>query len=122
VGPLGHFSLGLVAKPAVPKVPLGILLLATWIFDVLAIAFGLAGIEKGGSAGLPWSHGLFMSVIWSVLAALLTARIYRDHRAGVVVGLFGVQPLGAGLCFPSYPLLQLFLAFVAMELWTSVAI
>ncbi len=28
-----------------------------------------------------------MSVIWSLLAALLAARIYRDHRAGVIVGL-----------------------------------
>jgi hypothetical protein len=28
-----------------------------------------------------------MSVILSLLAALLAARIYRDHRAGVVVGL-----------------------------------
>jgi hypothetical protein len=87
MGPIGHFSVGLAAKPAVPKVPLGILLLATWILDVLAIVFGFAGIEKGGSAGLPWSHGLFMSIIWSVLAALLATRIYRDQRTGLVVGL-----------------------------------
>jgi hypothetical protein len=87
MGPIGHFSVGLAAKPLAPKVPLGILLLATWILDVLAIVFGFAGIERGGSAGLPWSHGLFMSVVWSVLAALLAARIYRDQRAGVVVGL-----------------------------------
>lgn len=87
MGPIGHFSVGLAAKPAVPKVPLGVLLLATWVLDVLAIAFGFAGIEKGGTAGLPWSHGLFMSIIWSVMAALLVARIYRDHRAGEVVGL-----------------------------------
>ncbi|MGO8794616.1 MAG: hypothetical protein ACLQLC_07325 [Candidatus Sulfotelmatobacter sp.] len=87
MGPIGHLSIGLAAKPAVPKVPLGVLFLATWILDVLAIAFGFAGIEQGGRAGLPWSHGLFMSVIWSVLAALLARRIYRDYRAGVVVGL-----------------------------------
>jgi len=87
MGPIGHFSVGLAAKPLAPKVPLGVLLLATWLLDVLAIGFGFAGIERGGSAGLPWSHGLFMSVIWSVVAALLAARIYRDHRAGMVVGL-----------------------------------
>ncbi len=87
MGPIGHFSVGLAAKTAVPKVPLGVLLLATWVLDVLAIAFGFAGIEKGGTAGLPWSHGLFMSIIWSVIAALLAARIYRDNRAGEVVGL-----------------------------------
>src|ERR1019366_7925123 len=87
MGPIGHFSVGLAAKPTAPKVPLGILLLATWILHVLAVAFGFAGIERGGSAGLPWPHGLFMSVVWSVVAALVTARIYRDHRAGLVVGL-----------------------------------
>jgi len=87
MGPIGHFSLGLAAKPVAPRVPLGVLLLATWILDVLAIVFGFAGIERGGGAGLPWSHGLFMSAIWSVVAALLAARIWRDHCAGVVVGL-----------------------------------
>ena len=87
MGPLGHFSVGLAAKPVAPKVPLGVLLLATVIPDLLAIALGFAGIERGGSAGLPWSHGLFMSVIGSAVAALLLARIYRDYRAGVVVGL-----------------------------------
>jgi len=87
MGPIGHFSVALAAKPMVPKVSLGVLLVARWMLDILAIVFGLAGIERGGSAGLPWSHGLFMSVIWSVVAALLAARIYRDHRAGVIVGL-----------------------------------
>jgi len=87
MGPIGHFSVGLAAKPAAPKVPLGILLLATWFLDVIAICLGLAGIERGGSAGLSWSHGLVMSVVWSVLAAVLTARMYRDQRAGMVVGL-----------------------------------
>ena len=86
MGPLGHFSVGLVAKPRTSKVPLGILLLATWILDVLAIAFGFAGIE-GGVDGNPWSHGLFMSVMWSLAVGLLTSHIYRDRRAGVVIGL-----------------------------------
>ena len=87
MGPIGHFSVGLAAKTMAAKVPLGILLLATWILDVLAIVFGFAGIEKAGNIGNPWSHGLFMSIVWSVLAALLITRIYRDRRAGMVVGL-----------------------------------
>ena len=86
MGPIGHFAVGLAAKPTAPKVPLGILLLATWILDILAIAFGFAGIEDV-KRGIPWSHGLFMSVIWSVFAALFAARLYREYRAGVIVGL-----------------------------------
>ena len=86
MGPFGHCAVGLAAKPVAPKVPIGILFLATVILDVLAIAFAFAGIESV-ETGIPWSHGLFMSVIWSLVAAFLAARIYRDHRAGVVVGL-----------------------------------
>ncbi|MGA2203442.1 MAG: hypothetical protein ABSG40_15900 [Terriglobales bacterium] len=86
MGPIGHFAVGLAAKPVAPKVPIFVLLVATVILDVLAIAFAFAGIE-GVKTGIPWSHGLFMSVMWSVVAALLAARIYRDFRAGAVVGL-----------------------------------
>jgi len=42
MGPIGHFGVGLAAKPTVPKVPLGVLPLATWILDLLAVAFGLS--------------------------------------------------------------------------------
>ena len=87
VGPIGHFSVGLAFKPASPKVPLTLLLLAAWLLDVLAIGFGFAGIESGGSEGSVWSHGLLMAVVWSVLAAVLATKIFRDRRAGVVVGL-----------------------------------
>jgi len=102
MGPIGHFSVGLAAKPATPKVPLGVLLLATWLLDILAIAFGFAGIERAGDAKVPWSHGLFMSVVWSVIAALLAARIYRDRRAGIIVGLLVFSHWVLG--FISHPL------------------
>ena len=82
----GHCAVGLAVKPVAPKVPLGILLLATMMLDVLAIAFGWMGIE-GGRAGIPWSHSLLMSVVWSVAAGLLCSRIFHNHRAGVVIGL-----------------------------------
>lgn len=87
MGPLGHCAIGLAAKPAAPKVWLGVLLLATLFLDILAIPFTLAGIEGPPGAPHPWSHGLFMSVIWSIVAALLTVRIYQSRRAGAVVGL-----------------------------------
>ena len=61
MGPIGHFAVGLAAKPVAPKVPIFVLLVATVILDVLAIAFAFAGIE-GVKTGIPWSHGLFMSV------------------------------------------------------------
>jgi hypothetical protein len=122
MGPIGHFSVGLAAKPAAPRVPLGVLLLATWLLDILAISFGYAGFQ-GGQVGNPWSDGLLMSVVWSAAFGLLATRTYRNYRAGMVVGLlvfwsFGFQPLGARLHIASHPFLQLFLAFVAVELRT----
>jgi hypothetical protein len=62
MGIFGHCAVGLAAKPAAPKVPLGVLLLATVILDVPAISFGWAGIE-GVTIGIPWSHGLFPTSI-----------------------------------------------------------
>lgn len=86
MGLLGHCAVGLAAKPVACKVPLGILLLAPLILDILAITFAFAGIESGNT-GNPWSHGLFMSLIWSLAAALVCARIYGDYRTGAVIGL-----------------------------------
>jgi len=82
---LGHCAVGLAAKPVAPKVPLGILLLATMMLDFLAMSFTWVGIE-GGRTGNPWSHGLFMAVLWSMAAAFLCARLYHSRGAGVVIG------------------------------------
>lgn len=87
MGPFGHGAVGLAAKPVASHVPLGILLLARVILDIFATAFVYAGIEGGATTGNPWSHGLFMSVVWSLIAALLVARMHRSNRAGTVVGL-----------------------------------
>jgi len=84
MGPLGHCAVGMAAKPLAPRVSLGVLLIAPFALDLLAIE--LAGIE-GGAKGIPWSHGLFMSVVWSALAGLVGAGMFRDRRSGVVIGL-----------------------------------
>ncbi len=86
---LGHLGLGFAAKVIAPKVHLAVLLVATELIDILWGIFYFTGIDRGG-AGLdssPWSHSLFMSAIWSVLAAVLAAWIYHDRRSGIVAGL-----------------------------------
>jgi hypothetical protein len=91
MGWIGHCAVGMAAKPWAPKAPLGVLLLATISLDLLAIAFALVGIENSRNGILPWSHGLFMSMVWSVAVALLVARIFHSYRAGVVAGLMVVS-------------------------------
>lgn len=99
--PIAHASIGLMAKPAAPKAPLWVLLVATEVPDLLFFAFEAAGIEHQAvthfdfSHGLtylspaliPWSHGLFMCIIWSVVAAAIAFLFYRDRRTSIVVGL-----------------------------------
>jgi hypothetical protein len=82
---IAHLGVGLAAKQFAPKAPVGVLLVASEAIDLLWGVFALTGLENMKYS--PWSHGLFMSVIWSVIAGLLAARIYRDFRTGAVIGL-----------------------------------
>jgi hypothetical protein len=88
---LAHLGVGLAAKPVAPKVPLVVLLVSAYVIDIVWGVFFFAGIEHLPQPGLTttsaWSHGLFMSVIWSVLAALLAALISRNARISIVIGL-----------------------------------
>lgn len=86
---LGHIGVGFAAKHLAPKVPLVVLIVATEVIDILWAVFYFTGIDRSASANSasPLSHGLFMSVIWSVIAALLAAFIYHDRRSGVIIGL-----------------------------------
>src|ERR1700756_313048 len=70
MGPIGHCGVGFAAEPIGRRVPLGVLVFATTILAVLAIAFTYAGIEGAANRGNPWSHGLCISVLWSGATAL----------------------------------------------------
>lgn len=70
---------------------------------------------------MPWSHGLFMSVIWALLAAGVAYLIYRDRRIAGVIGLvvishwcldFIVHPPELPLLFNGSPM-------VGLGLWTT---
>ena len=97
---LGHLAPGLVAKSAAPQVPLWVFLLAGETNDLLYFAFTTVGIEKPATTtmdfsqgvryltqgSVPWSHGLFMSVVWSVTAAVLAFLFWRDRRVSLLLG------------------------------------
>lgn len=86
MSPIGHCAIGMVAKHLAPRVPVGILLIATLLLDILAVGFTFIGIEGGEKVGNPWSHGLLMSLVWSMIAAILAGAVYRSYRSGAVVG------------------------------------
>lgn len=98
---LGHFAAGFAAKSAAPQAPLWVYLVASETNDLLYFVFTATGLEKKVDMTMnftegvrylepvlnPWSHGLFMSVVWSVLAMGLAWLVYRDRRASLVLGL-----------------------------------
>jgi hypothetical protein len=101
MGPPGHLAIGFAAKSAAPKAPLLVLLAASEVLDLLCFGFAALGIEKLGAsqanisqgikivvpASIPWSHGLFMSIGWSILAAAVAYPIFRDRRTSGIIGL-----------------------------------
>ncbi len=91
MSPIGHFGVGLAAKRAIPRVPLAILLLATEVLDLLCFAFIFAGVERASEQiqlnYIPWSHSLFMAVVWSVIAGLAAWLFSKDRRISLIVAL-----------------------------------
>lgn len=87
---VGHFGVGLAAKRVAPQVPLAVLLVAANLLDVLFLVFWLAGIEHYSETSIvvnAWSHGLLMSVFWSVTTGTITFLFSHDRRTSVVIGL-----------------------------------
>ena len=80
-----HMGPGLAAKQFAPLVPLWILMISAEVIDIIFGIFYLAGIENTKFA--PWSHGLFMAVIWSILFGIIGFLYYKDKRSGIVIGL-----------------------------------
>jgi hypothetical protein len=135
MGPPGHLGIGFAAKRVAPKAPLWILLVATEVLDLLSFLFMAAGIESLGvtsidlsrgiqylsPASVPWSHGLLMSVVWSVLAGAIAYLVYRDRRTGVVLGLVvsGHWVLDLIVHLPDLPLLFDGSPLLGLGLWGS---
>ncbi len=133
--PPGHLAIAFAAKPLVPRVRLWILLIASEVPDLIFWGLLALRVERLGASRLdlyqgatmlspaffPWSHGLFMSAIWSLAAAAVAFVFLRDRRASCVIGLvvfshwlldFIVHPPQLPLLFDSSPK-------VGLGLWTS---
>ncbi len=82
---LGHFAVGMAAKPFTPKASLGVLLVSTQALDIVYAVLLLAGAGAGGAT--PWDHGLVMSAVWSVAAFGIAFAVSRDIRTGITIGI-----------------------------------
>ena len=85
---LAHAGVGLAAKRFAPDVPLGVLLVGAYAIDIVWGVFFAVGVEHfGATTTNPWSHGLFMALVWSGVAVLSAQRCCHNWRTSVIIGL-----------------------------------
>lgn len=94
---VGHLAVALASKRAVPRVPLGTLVAASYWLDLLWPLFLLTGLERVridpqataftplAFDHYPWSHSLAMALAWGALLGGITALRLRTGRAGLLV-------------------------------------
>jgi hypothetical protein len=84
-----HMAVGLAAKRIARKTPVIVLMLAAYVIDMIWGVFYYFGIEAmaDGTTTNPWSHGLFMSLVWSALVGGIVFGISHNRRAGWIAAL-----------------------------------
>jgi len=117
---IGHLAPGFLAKTAEPKVPLLVYLAVSETNDLLYFAFTATGLEKPSTTSMnfregvtylthgsiPWSHGFFMSLIWSAAIAGVAHLVWRDRKVSALLG--GVAFSHWGMDFLMHSNLPLF--------------
>lgn len=131
---LGHYAVAFAAKKAAPRTSLGTLILASQLIDIIWPALVLTGIEKvsvdpGNTAftpldftSYPFTHSLFMVIVWASLLSWTYGRFSR-YRAGAVTIWFLVVShwiLDLITHRPDLPLLPGGSARVGLGLWNSI--
>jgi hypothetical protein len=125
----------LAAKTKADKAHLLAMAVAAYTNDILKLGFRAVGLENNGNynldlrqgitiptpANTPWSHGLFMSLVWALLAAIIAYLVYRDRHIASIIGAvvishwildFIVHPPELQLLFSGSPM-------VGLGLWTT---
>jgi hypothetical protein len=79
------------------------------------------GLEIITPGSIPWSHGLLMSILWSIVAACITFLVIRNRRSSLVLGLvvFSHWILDFIVHPPDLPLLFQGSPTVGLGLWTT---
>lgn len=85
MSPTGHLAIGFTAKKYAPQIPVVVFLIAAYAIDLIYFIFLALGIDTFDYD--PWSHSLFMAILWSISAGLITLFFSRKFRNGFVIGL-----------------------------------
>lgn len=87
---IAHIGVGFAAKRIAPGINVIYLILAAELIEIIFFALVIAGIENlplpDKSPFSPYSHGLFMGIMWSVIATVLTFLISRNRKTSLIIG------------------------------------
>src|SRR6266850_2588087 len=94
---IGHFALGLAAKPQAPRVSLAMLFAAAQLADLVWPVLVAVGVEQvrivpGNTAftpldfvSYPYSHSLLALVLWGLVFGWICQRAVPDRRVFVTM-------------------------------------
>lgn len=130
---IGHFAVGLAAKPLAPRVSLGTLFLAAQLIDLLWPTLLLLGLERvriepGATVvtplvfeHYPYTHSLLAVAGWALLLALGFLWVRRDRRAALVLGALVLSHWLLDLVVhrPDLPLTPWGQEFLGWHAWAS---
>lgn len=87
---IAHLGIGLVSSLLLPDIHVLILIICAYLLDIIFFGFlcvSLEQIPKEDQVGeAPWSHSLFMAIIWSVLAAIVSMLFTQDRFTTMIIG------------------------------------
>ncbi len=132
---LGHYAVALAGKKYAPRTNLGTLVAAATLLDLLWPVFLVLGwetvrISPGDTVvtpldfvSYPWSHSLFMSIVWGMIFGGLYFAVRHDRRGAAVLGLLVVSHWLLDLIVhrPDLPLTPWTQIKFGFGLWNSVA-
>jgi hypothetical protein len=130
---LGHYAAGLAAKKFAPKTNAGLLVAAAVLLDLLWPVFLSLGLESvvivPGTTLVtplfflhyPWSHSLYMAVVWGTVFAALYYALTRYRDGAIVLGLLVVSHwlLDFPMHRPDLPVTPWSDALFGLSLWNN---
>jgi len=130
---IGHFGVAFAAKPLVPRVSLGSLILASLFVDLLWPTFLLLGLERvriepGATAvtplvfeHYPLSHSLLAVLVWAALIGGVYLLFRRDRAGAAVLAALVVSHWLLDLIVhrPDLPLYPSGTQLLGLDAWSS---
>ena len=88
---IAHVGVGFAAKKIAPDISVIFLIIAAELIEIVFFVFVAAGVETmplpDKSPFSPYSHSVFMGIIWSLAAALVTFLISKNKKVSIIIGL-----------------------------------